>query len=126
MSAGRPTKYDPAYCGQVVAYMGEGMSLTAFAGSIDVARSTVNLWVNEHPEFSDAVKIGQAKRVAYLERRLLDGDVGPRITSHIFALKNADPDEWRDKREVEHSGDMTVRKAVDLSDDDLARLAAGK
>lgn len=100
----RPTKYDPAYCDEVIECMGRGLSLTAFAGEIEVARSTINVWMAEHPEFSEAVKVGTAKRVLYLEKRLIDGDTGPRVTSHIFALKNADPEEWRDKREHEVTG----------------------
>lgn len=123
---GRPSKYDPAYCEAVVECMGQGLSLTAFAASVDVCRQTVHNWMAENPEFLDAVNKAKAKRVAYLERRLLDGEFGARVTSHIFALKNADPEEWRDKREVEHSGDMTVRRADELTDDDLAKLAAGK
>ncbi len=102
--AGRPSKFQEAYCNEVIATMGTGLSLTAFAGEIGVARSTINEWMGAYPQFSEAVKIGTAKRVAYLERRLLDGEIGPRVTSHIFALKNADPEEWKDKREVEHSG----------------------
>lgn len=35
---------------------------------------------------------------------MLDGDAGPRVTARIFALKNADPEEWRDKRDVELTG----------------------
>ncbi len=104
MTAGRPSTYSEEFCDMVVETMGTGLSLTAFAGEIGVTRQTLNNWANEHPEFFDAVKRGQAKRVAYLERRLLDGEIGPRVTSHIFALKNADPEEWKDKREVEHSG----------------------
>lgn len=112
MSAGRPTKYKPAYCNEAIETMGTGLSLTAFAGVIGVARSTINEWMGEHPEFSEAVKVGQAKRVQYLERTMLDGDAGPRVTARIFALKNADPEEWRDKREVEHSGGLVVQQAV--------------
>lgn len=115
--AGRPSKYDPAFCDAVIDYMGKGYSLTAFAGSIDVARSTINEWMAAHPEFSEAVKVGQAKRTAFLEIGLLDGDTGPRVTSRIFALKNAAPEEWKEK--VAHVGggegdapiktDLTVR-----------------
>lgn len=106
--AGRPTKYSEAYCNEVIETMAQGLSLTSFAGIIGVARSTINVWMGEHPEFSEAVKIGTAKRVHYLERRLLDGEIGPRVTSHIFALKNADPEEWRDRKELEHSGQVAI------------------
>lgn len=115
--AGRPTKYARTFCEGVIDYMGLGFSLTAYAGEIGVARSTINEWMAAHPEFSEAVKIGQAKRTAILERGLLDGDSGPRVTARIFALKNAAPEEWKEK--IAHVGgaegdppiktDLTVR-----------------
>lgn len=126
MSAGRPSDYTPDIGERILAIMAEGLSLTAAAAECDVGRSTVYRWKDEHPEFRDTVNLAMAKRQLFLERRLLTSDVGPIVTSSIFALKNAGPEDWRDKREVEHSGDMTVRKATDLSDDDLAKLATGK
>lgn len=105
---GRPSKYDPAFCDQLIEFMAKGYSLTAFAGEISVARSTINEWMGAHEEFSEAVKIGQAKRTASLEKGLLTEEIGPKVTARIFALKNADPEGWRDKREIEHSGEMTI------------------
>lgn len=105
---GRPSKYDPAYCEQIIAAGSEGLSLTAFAGVIDVCRDTINEWTREHPEFSDAVKRHAAKRVEYLERTLLSSEQGPRVTARIFALKNADPENWKDKHDIEHSGSVNV------------------
>lgn len=107
---GRPSKYDPAYCDQLIEFMGLGFSLTAFAGEISVARSTINEWMGEHPEFSEATKIGQAKRTQRLEGTLLAGESGPKVTAHIFALKNADPEGWRDKVVQEHEGEVTVNR----------------
>lgn len=107
-AVGRPSKFKPAYCNEVIATMATGLSLTAFAGDIGVARSTINEWIDNHPEFSEAVKIAKAKRTAALERSMLAAESGPAVTSRIFALKNADPDEWRDKREHEHSGSINV------------------
>ncbi|MFN4296786.1 MAG: hypothetical protein ACK4FB_08080 [Brevundimonas sp.] len=112
---GRPSKFSDAYCGEVIEFMGQGYSLTAFAGEIGVARSTINVWMDEHPSFSEAVKIGQAKRTRCLEKTLLAGETGPKVTSHIFALKNADPEGWRDRHEYDHQssdGSMTPPGAV--------------
>lgn len=109
MPAGRPSKYRDAYCAEVIACGQEGLSLTAFAGSIGVSRDTVNEWTREHPEFSDAIKVHRAKRTEYLERTLLSSEQGPRVTARIFALKNADPENWKDKQEHEHSGNLTVQ-----------------
>lgn len=115
MPAGRPSKYSEAYCNEVIDFMGQGFSLTAFAGEIGVARSTINVWMQAHPEFSEAVQKGQAKRVQFLERGLLSGDTGPRVTSHIFALKNAGPEEWRDKVQIGGDPDNPVRHAIQVT-----------
>lgn len=104
-AVGQPTKYKPEYCDAVMAFMGQGYSLTAFAGSIRVSRETVYEWERVIPEFSDAVKSARAMRVTCLEGGLLSGEAAsPQITARIFALKNACPPEWRDKHEVEHTG----------------------
>jgi hypothetical protein len=102
MPAGRPSLYDPRYCEEIVAFMGQGYSKTAFAGSIGVCHDTVVEWARQHPEFSLAVKAGQAARTQTLEKTLIAGETGPKVTAHIFALKNAAPDEWRDKTEIQH------------------------
>jgi hypothetical protein len=104
MAGGRPTKYDPGFIDSIVEFMGRGYSLTAYAGEIGVHRETLLNWGQEHPEFFDAIKRGKAARVKCLETTLLLGETGPKVTGHIFALKNADPDEWRDKHEYEHGG----------------------
>lgn len=106
---GRPTKYREAYCNEVIETMATGLSLTAFAGDIGVSRDTVNEWQHVYPEFSDAVKVGKAKRTLALERGMFAADSGPQVTARIFALKNADPDEWREKREVQHSGSIDTQ-----------------
>ena len=101
MTVGRPTKYRPEYCQQVIDFMGQGYSLTAFAGSIVVDRDSVYEWERTYPEFSVAVKAARGCRVATLERGLLlDGQPSAQVTARIFALKNACPDEWRDRHEM--------------------------
>jgi transcriptional regulator with XRE-family HTH domain len=88
----------------VIETLSKGLSLTAFAGEIGVSRDTINEWRRNYPEFSVAVNKATAKRVLWLENRLYASTLGPQVTSTIFALKNADPDEWREKQQLEHSG----------------------
>lgn len=105
MPAGRPSKYDPKYCEEVVKVMGKGLSLTAFAGHIGACRDTINEWRSVYPEFSDACKRGQAKRTQYLEGGMLERDMpGPAVNARRFALANAAPEEWREKQSLEHTG----------------------
>lgn len=106
--------------------MATGLSLTAFAGEIGVARSTINEWIEHFEEFSEAVRVAKAKRTLALERGMLSADSGPAVTARMFALKNADPDEWREKREVQHSGGIDVRKSPrELTDEELAAIVTG-
>jgi hypothetical protein len=100
----RPTDFTPDLGERILSLMAEGLSLAAAAAECDVHRQRVYEWEERHPEFADTVKLARVKRQAFLERRLLSSDVGPVVTSSIFALKNAGPEDWRDKREVEHSG----------------------
>lgn len=80
----------------------------AAAGHIGVCYDTLRAWQDEHPEFSQAVKEGQALRTIFLEDGLLSAESGPQVTSRIFALKNAAPEEWRDKTETEVNGNLKI------------------
>jgi transposase-like protein len=104
MPAGRPSGYKPEFGEEVESFMEAGYSKMAAAGKIGVCYNTLKSWMEQHPEFLTAVKRGEAKRAMKLEADLLDADSGPKVTSRIFALKNAAPDEWRDKHTTEHVG----------------------
>lgn len=113
MTAGRPSKYDPAFCDEAREFLKDGYSVAAFAGKIGVAVSTVNLWITQHPEFSDAVKAGQAAATLWWEQRargIASGAEEGNPTLVIFGLKNRAPEQWRDKTETEHSGTVGVHK----------------
>lgn len=103
---GRPTTYDAAYCDAVVEFLKDGYSLTAFAGEIGVARSTIFKWAEEHQEFSDAIKIGQAAATLWWEKanRTLALEGKGNATACIFGLKNRAADDWRDVKATEVSG----------------------
>jgi hypothetical protein len=49
-----------------------------------------------HPDFSDAVARARAARVLHLECKLLSSRKGAETAASFFALRNAEPDEWRD------------------------------
>lgn len=118
---GRPTDYRPALGNEILELMTTGLSLAAAAAELGIHRQRVYDWMERHPEFADTVKLAQAKRLLFLERRLLSAGDGPTVTSTIFALKNASPEDWRDRRELE----VTRRTSPEqLSDDELANIAS--
>lgn len=126
---GRPSKYKPEYCEAIVEHMKGGASATSFAASIGVSRSTITEWASEHPEFSAAVTRGKAMCAAWWEtlaRKNAETGKG-NATLTVFGLKNMAPDDWAER--IEHTGagggPITVA-AVDLTDDELAAIAAGR
>ena len=110
---GRPSKYDPKYCEMIVEHMADGASMTSFAAEIDVARTTLNEWGYNHPEFSEAIKRAKAKCAAWWERLAREGAMGGDVnpTLIIFGLKNMSPEEWKDKQEIDHqSSDGSMKQ----------------
>jgi hypothetical protein len=107
VTRGRPSKYKPIYGDLLIEHLDTGASIASFAAEIDVARSTINQWAEDYPEFSEALKVGKAKCAAWWEERLrkiaLDGGGPGAATAVIFGLKNMASDDWRDKQEYEHS-----------------------
>jgi hypothetical protein len=121
MPAGRPTDWTPTLGDEILQLMASGLSLAASAAEIGIHRQRVYEWMERHPQFADTVKLAQAKRQLFLERRLLSASDGPVVTSTIFALKNAGPEDWRDKHEVEQK---TTLEASDPLATLLATIAA--
>jgi len=123
---GRPTKYKPEFCEAVVEHMEEGASLTSFAASIDAGRSTLNAWMEEYPEFQEAVTRGKAKCAAWWERvartNAVTGEGNATLT--VFGLSNMAADDWRSRNSVDHissdrsmSPTVIVRRIIDPEDD---------
>lgn len=112
---GRPSKYDPAFCQVAVEFLAEGYSVKALAGHLSVAYSTVKKWGDENPEFSAALKTGQAKAALWWEDTLRQvGRTGQgSAAAAIFGVKNRSQELWKDKQEMDHTssdGSMTPKK----------------
>jgi len=108
MPGGRPTDYKPEYCEQVIQAGRDGYSLTAFAGMIGVARSTINHWAGLHEEFSEALETHKAVRAVWWEDRARSvasaGGGSGQGAMIMFGLRNVAPDEFKEKRDHEISG----------------------
>lgn len=114
---GRPSKFKQAYCAEVVNHMAEGASLTSFAAEIGVSRATINVWMEEHGEFLEAVGKAKAKCAAWWEaqgRRIAMTGGGPGAsTLAIFGMKNMGSDDWQEKTALDVSNpDGSLRPTV--------------
>ena len=109
----------------------DGLIDEQIAQNIGIAASTLYEWKNQYPEISEALKKGKEVVDRQVENALLKRALGykyeeikteeteegkkvtvtikevvPDVTAQIFWLKNRKPDQWRDKRDIEHSGEI--------------------
>lgn len=134
--AGAPTKYKSEYNKQAYKLALLGATDKEMADFFDIVTSTLYEWKKEHAEFSESIKSGKYKADADVAKSLLkrakgyrykevtkEGNfetgefktvkevtkqVAPDTGAAMAWLKNRQPDKWRDKQEIEHSGSINV------------------
>lgn len=140
---GRPSKYQDQFPEQAFKLCLLGATDAEMADFFEVSEATVNNWKQQHPEFLEALKRGKQEADAQVAQSLYRRALGyshkavkivadaksgqehivpyterypPDTTAAIFWLKNRRPDLWRDKQNIEHSGELptlVVRKEAD-------------
>lgn len=108
MAGGRPTKYKPEYCEQLIEHMSEGYSYESFAGVIGVAKDTIYQW-EKHQEFSDSKKIAFAKCNVFWERVAMDGMHDRNFSAPVWIFNMKNRFGWKDKKEIDHSVDAKIK-----------------
>lgn len=97
---GRPTKFRPEMCEQVIELGKTGASKAEMALELDIAMSTFALWEQQIPEFSEAVKRASQLSRGWWEKkgRLATFDSKDfSATSYIFQMKNRFREDWSDR-----------------------------
>ena len=127
----------------------DGLTDEQIAGNIGINTSTLYDWKNKFPKISESLKKGKEVVDIQVENALLKRALGytykettsecdengelkvtkvvtkevvPDTTAQIFWLKNRRPDLWRDKQNIEHSGQIN-NPFADLSTEELRKLA---
>ena len=122
----------------------DGLTYEQIAKNMGINRETLNRWKKLYPNISNALKKGRQVVIRELENALIKRAMGyeyeeivheqnedglsvrrttkqmaPDTTALIFALKNMDPEHWRDKRETQLSGSVQTvpdRLVIDYGD----------
>ena len=150
---GRPSSYREEYAAQAEKLCKLGATDAELAEFFEVDEATIHRWKHSHGEFCESIKKGKTIADAEVASKLFHRATGyehpeddirvvngeivitptikhypPDTIAGIFWLKNRQKGKWRDKIDHEHSGGIQVQtvKASDLSDDELAAIAAGK
>ena len=142
MGIGRPTKYKDEYCKQVYKLCLLGATDKEIADYFEVTESTLNLWKQEHKDFSESLKSGKVDADTKVAQSLYNRAKGydqktdkifqyqgtpviiPTVehvqadtTAAIFWLKNRQPKQWRDKQDINFDGSVVVFTGEDKLED---------
>lgn len=102
MAAGRPTDFKPEYCELATNYCLLGATDSELADFLEISESTLNLWKQQHSEFSESIKAGKDKADSQVAKSLYQRALTNDTTAAIFWLKNRRTTRWRDRHE--HTG----------------------
>ena len=137
MPAGRPSEYLPEYAEVAATLALNGATDMEIADEFDVSVRTLYSWKIRYPEFLQALRYGKEQADDRVERALYQRAVGYEQEtvkigffegSPVFAkhreyiapdpgaakmwLTNRRGAEWREKVDVEHSGEIAVKQVV--------------
>lgn len=119
-----------------------GKTEAEIAEGLGVAFKTISNWKRRSPEFLRRLRLGRAAANGRVERALFERAIGyehpedkiflgkdnkpvivptikhypPDTLAAMSWLKNRDQENWKDKQEIEHSGNLTV-EVVKYGDD---------
>jgi hypothetical protein len=129
--AGRKSKYNPDNNKIIKSLCGRGITDKQLCLFFNIDEKTLNNWKHQFPIFFQSLKTGKALADAKVEACLFQRAIGysvpdvhissyegeititpiikhfpPDVTAQIFWLKNRKPKQWRDRQELEHSGEI--------------------
>ena len=130
---GRPTKFKPEMVRQAGLLASRGMTDFEIAEFFGISDRTYYRWMGRHPEFCQAVTLGKELPNQRVKRALYSRAVGysynsekifshqgsisrtqcvehvpPDVTAAKMWLTNRDPEQWRDKTEIEAKGTVLL------------------
>jgi Helix-turn-helix domain of resolvase len=76
-TTGRPTKYDPTYCDEVIEWGKQGFSKTHICTLLGITRETLYNWTQTYTEFFDAINKAMHHSQVWWEQRAMWGITQP-------------------------------------------------
>lgn len=120
---GQPTKYDPAFCDQAIAFGAKGYSREMIAAKFGVSWNTLLNWMDAHPDFLEAMEHAKMLEMVYFEETALNHMVeqpqGSRLNTSLWSRSMAArfPNKYRENSKVELTGKDDKAIQVDVVHD---------
>jgi hypothetical protein len=129
MPAGRPSKYKPEYNEQVYKLCLLGATDAEISDFLGIDEATFNRWKKDYPQLCESIKRGKEIADAEVAEKLYQRATGynhpedkifldkgepvivptikhyaPDTLAAMYWLNNRNPNRWKQKQEVEHTG----------------------
>ena len=120
---GRPSKYRPEYCKQVIEWGKQGYSREMIAGELDVSWNTLLSWMEAHPEFLEALESAKMQEMIFFEKigiqYMVERPQGDKLNTSIWSRSLAArfPQKYRENTKVEVTGKNDGAIQVDVVHD---------
>lgn len=103
---GCPSKYKAEYCDRVIELGRQGKSPTQIAAALDVARMTLYLWTDAHPEFMAAFTRARDLAQAWFEDKGQEGLFIPGFNASLWSkqVSSRYPDDYTERQQREITG----------------------
>ena len=110
---GRPSSYDPAYCEKVIELGKAGKSQVQIACALEVPRTTLLRWADDHEEFRTALTRAKDCEQNWWEEKGMnaveDGTMtGPGATVWKKSMEARFRNDYTERKELAHDGEMKV------------------
>jgi len=108
-------KITPEKFNEVVTALRIGADIAGAAHLISVSKATLDRYMEKRP--AEKARADDARKIAddRVQSALYKSAVAGNVTAMIFWLKNRQPKEWRDRREIEMSGAGDVTSAIEAA-----------
>ena len=101
----------------------DGLTDKQIAQNMGIGYSTLQTWKQEHQDIQDTLKKSKDVVDRMVENALFQNALSGNTTAQIFWLKNRKPEQWREKQNIEMSGDMNVNNPfAELTTKELKKL----
>jgi hypothetical protein len=110
MPAGRPSTYDPAIIPELLEHAAQGRSLAQISARLDIPRTTMISWGEEHPEFSTALTRAKELEQAWWEDVGQSGLTADKFNSALWqkSVSARFRNEYTERMQQEHTGAVNI------------------
>jgi hypothetical protein len=125
-NGGRPSTYNPAYCKRVIELGKQGKSQVQIAVALDIPRSTMQSWADQHIEFSASLTRAKQCEQAWWEDIGQNGLTADKFNSAVWSksMSARFRDDYTERRELAGVADRPIETKEVSSRRDLARSIA--